>query len=263
MSANPLLAPVRVPGESFQLPSLGLFYHDGELDESVKDATIHIYPMRSIDKVNLSSGNLLATGDIINVVFQHCAPEIKKPELLTSKDVQFILTCMQVVTYGHTMDIIVKGSCPDAFDEEHTVNLYDMIRKAEKLDPTTVDDKFKCVVSTGQVVRFKPILIKDSMYIDSMTFKIMQDEDLSLDQVNEIMLDLLGLTIQSVDGIADRTLINEWLHALSDNDIQTLRPHIENVGDYGLNELVYLESKECEGELIPVDVVTNNLRFFI
>ena len=33
---NPLLQKVQIPGEKFRLPSGGLFYNDGELDESVR-----------------------------------------------------------------------------------------------------------------------------------------------------------------------------------------------------------------------------------
>lgn len=262
MSTNPLLSAIKVPGESFQLPSLGLFYHDGELDDEIKDGVVHVYPMRSIDKINLSSGNLLATGDIIKVIFEHCVPEVKKPEQLCSRDVQFLLTCMHVVTYGPTMDIIVRGNCTQAIDEEHEVDLRQIIKNASKLDPTTIDQKFTVTLDNGQVIKLKPMLFHESRLIDEMSFKIQTDDTIDLAQLNDIMLNMLSCTILSIDGVTNREHILEWMRSISDGYIQTLRPTIERVGEFGLNELIEIESRECPGDIILTDVVTNNLRFF-
>ena len=39
---NPLLASLRIPGETFRLPSHGLFYTDGELDDSVVNGEVEV-----------------------------------------------------------------------------------------------------------------------------------------------------------------------------------------------------------------------------
>ena len=56
MSNNPLLQKIRLPGRIFQLPSRGLFYKNGELDESVKNGEIHVslrYGKALKDKITL------------------------------------------------------------------------------------------------------------------------------------------------------------------------------------------------------------------
>jgi len=46
---NPLLAAIKMPGRVFQLPSRGIFYKDGELDETCKNGEIHVQPLSALD----------------------------------------------------------------------------------------------------------------------------------------------------------------------------------------------------------------------
>ena len=54
-STNPLLSKVKLPGRVFQLPSLGAFYQNGELDPAVKDGELHIHPMTALTEINLKN----------------------------------------------------------------------------------------------------------------------------------------------------------------------------------------------------------------
>ena len=55
---NPLLARVKLPGETFALPSGGIFYESGELDDSVNHGELHIYPMAAYDEVLIKTPSL-------------------------------------------------------------------------------------------------------------------------------------------------------------------------------------------------------------
>jgi hypothetical protein len=107
---NPLLQKIKIPGKRFRLPSRGLFYTQGELEDGVVDGEIIVYPMTSIDEMYLRSPELLFNGEAIDIVIKRCCPEIKKPLQLVSKDVDFILACLRVVSYGNSYTI--KTKCP-------------------------------------------------------------------------------------------------------------------------------------------------------
>lgn len=42
---NPLLSRIQMPGETFALPSGGVFYTHGELDDSVVNAEVRVHPI--------------------------------------------------------------------------------------------------------------------------------------------------------------------------------------------------------------------------
>ena len=59
VSPNPLLERIKLPGDSFALPSGGLFYGEGVLDPSVSNAEIHVHPMTTLDEITMKSPDLL------------------------------------------------------------------------------------------------------------------------------------------------------------------------------------------------------------
>ena len=82
---NPLLSKVRMPGETYRLPSNDLFYHNDELDPSVRDGEVHVYPMTAVDEIIMKSPDMLFSGKAVEEVFLRCVPQIKKPMELLGK----------------------------------------------------------------------------------------------------------------------------------------------------------------------------------
>ncbi len=107
---NPLLAKIKLPGQRFRLPSRGLFYTDGELHEEVVDGEVEVFSMTTIDEIALRSPEFLFTGEAIERVFNRCIPDIIKPLRLLSKDVDFMLACLRIVSYGGAYQITTH--CP-------------------------------------------------------------------------------------------------------------------------------------------------------
>jgi hypothetical protein len=81
---NPLLEKLKkkIPGETFRLPSRGLFYTNGELDPEVENGEIVIYPMTTVDELALRSPDMLFQGTAITQVIRRTVPQILKPERL-------------------------------------------------------------------------------------------------------------------------------------------------------------------------------------
>ena len=117
---NPLLKKIQLPGTRFRLPSRGIFYTDGELDESVVDGEIEIFSMTTVDEIALRSPEMLFNGQAIERVFKRCIPDIKKPLKLLSKDVDFILACLRVVSYGNVYTL--RTRCPECEDVQQKIN---------------------------------------------------------------------------------------------------------------------------------------------
>ena len=117
---NPLLKKIRLPGKRFRLPSKGLFYHNGELDESVVDGEVEVFSMTTVDEITLRSPEFLYSGEAIERVFKRCVPEIKKPLKLLSRDVDYVLACLRVVSYGGIYQI--DTYCPDCEEKQEQIN---------------------------------------------------------------------------------------------------------------------------------------------
>jgi len=105
MSDNPLLQRIQMPGETFRLPSGGLFYEKGILSEKVVDGEIHVFPMTGIDEITLKTPDLLFSGNAVKQVFSRCIPDVLQPGKLLAKDVDFLIICLRKVSFGSEMDL--------------------------------------------------------------------------------------------------------------------------------------------------------------
>lgn len=128
-NVNPLLERIKIPGETIRLPSNGVFYTNGELDNSVTNGEIHIYPLTAISELLLRSPDKLLEGEALIDVFGQCAPQVKQPLKLLSKDIDYILTSLRRITYGDNIEIVYTHSCKDAVQHEYTVKLSDCLSK--------------------------------------------------------------------------------------------------------------------------------------
>jgi hypothetical protein len=154
---NPILAKIRMPGKRFRLPSRGAFYTDGELAEHVKDGEVEVFSMTAVDEIALRSPEFLFTGEAIERVIKRCVPEVNKPLKLLSKDVDFLLACLRVVSYGGTYEI--KNRCESCEEKQQEKNskqydeyVEEITEKAEqqKVDLTLAlnDDRVKARIKT-------------------------------------------------------------------------------------------------------------------
>lgn len=118
---NPLLKKIEMPGRKFRLPSRGLFYTNGELDESIKDGEIEVLSMTAIDEISLRSPEFLFSGEAIERVFKRCIPDVKNPLRLLSLDVDYLLTALRIVSYGNVLDLNLR--CDKCMEEQTLSNI--------------------------------------------------------------------------------------------------------------------------------------------
>ena len=256
---NPLLERVSIPGEKFPIPSHGLFYKNGELDESVKDGEIYIKPMNAMDELILKSPDKLLSGEAITEVFTKCMPNVLKPGELLAKDVDYLLMCLRMLSYGPNIDITTEHTCKDAKAHRYSIEIRPLLQKAKPIDPTAIK-KFQVKLDTGQVIKLHPPRFLSTIKL----YQVFGDggEDTDVIEMGKQLLDTIVDMIDSVDEISERELIKEWLEAIRVGDVQLISDKIAELSDWGIDPITTVNCLDCK-EKMEVIVPVNPVSFFI
>lgn len=275
---NPLLAKVKMPGRSFQLPSKGLFYDNGELSPDVVNGEVHVRPMSALHEITMKNPDMLFSGKAIETVFTECVDGVEKPSLLFSKDVDAIMLFLRAVTYGGDYEFTARhidsaGNpvCPDAKTHSYVDNLEPHIFACKFVDPTTAVENFKVELSNGQIVSMYPNrynqvvdLVKNSNMINN---KSTPEEQ--VDHLKRTLIGILMSVIKSVEDtingeravITNRDFILEWLVALPAPMTNKLASKIDELNDWGISTVATVECKDC-GAPFEVELPINPVNFF-
>jgi hypothetical protein len=257
---NPLLKRARLPGEVHRLPSRGLFYKNGELDASVKDAEVEIYPMTALDEITMKSPDLLLSGEAAKKVITRCVPAVLQPEKLLKQDMDFLMTVLRKVTYGDELELSYTHTCKNAQTHTYVTNLSTFIQRVRSIDPTTVENKFQVVLPNGQVVKVIPLRYE---FVINMMQLTATNRNLTTEAREELVIDTLLNIIESVDEITDKALIREWLQSIQVGWTKQIQDAIENAqSNWGPEFTIKLTCKDC-GEEVDVETPMNPLTFFI
>ncbi len=256
---NPLLTRLQIPGETFRLPSQGLFYTNGELREDVVDGEIHVFPMTAYDEIVFKTPDMLLSGKAIDEVFGRCIPQVLKPRELLAKDIDFLVTCLRVITYGPDITLIYNHGCSEAAkDREYTISLQNILRQAKAIDPTTVSSNFSVQLQNGQVAQLKPTTYDTILGLNQ---SLGQAEGDSLIELQDKMMSLLVNMIVKVDEVDDPEMISEWVKALPAGWVRFLNESIDKVSDWGVQFTAPVKCKDC-GEHVDVPFSANPVSFF-
>lgn len=258
-TTNPLMGRIRIPGESFTLPSQGLFYNSGELSQDVTNGEIHILPMTAVDEIAFRSVDKLFTGKAVEEVLSRRVPQLVKPMDLLAKDVDYLLTCLRQMSYGPSIDVIYEHDCVNAKQHTYDVDISTFIKGAKKIDPTTIAKTFMVTLSNGQVVKLRPILFRDVVHIYKSTES---NQNMTEDEANELAFDTIVAVIVAVDEVTDKAHIKEWFKNIPVYDATLMRSYIENTSDWGATFKTKQVCKDC-GQEVEFLVTTNPLHFFI
>jgi hypothetical protein len=257
---NPLLQRIRLPGETFPLPSGGLFYGDGILDPSVTNAEIHVHPMTALDEIVMKTPDLLFSGKAVDQVFARCIPHVLKPSELLAKDVDFLLTCLRKISYGDEMQVDYKHSCPNAKTHTYAVSVSDFIRNAKRIDPTSITKDFSVDFPNGQKAKIQPI--KFSEFVNLMqSMNTEREDEMTPEKLRDAMIDTIADIVVSVDEVTDRRMIREWLMELSPQYLTLINNKLNESSDWGPDFDVTVTCKDC-GEQITFTAPLNPLSFF-
>jgi len=258
IEANPLLARVEMPGTTYQLPSRGLFYRNGELRDDVEIGEVHVSPMSAYDEILMKSPDQLYSGEAVEKVFRRCIKQVLKPSELIAKDVDFLLVCLRQITYGNDMEVTYTHNCEEAKTNSYIVQLSDFITTTKKIDPTTVGKIYTMKMENGQVVKLHPSKFKDiiKMYQDTETLNTTPEAELDL------AVFAIGSIIYSVDDITNKQQIAEWIREIPAGWLGELSSIIEKASDFGPNYTLKTACKDC-GEPIEIHTPVNPISFFM
>jgi hypothetical protein len=256
MSSNPLLARIKMPGETFRLPSGGLFYPPGVLSENVTDGEIRVGPMTAIDEIALKTPDLLFSGDAVKEVFARCIPDVLQPEKMLAKDVDFLLICLRKVSYGPQLEITYEHNCEKAKEHSYLIDVGSFIRKSKRIDPTRVTRDFTVALPNGQVVEMQPIAYRD--YISLLQAA---DSDESPEQQAKRLANSVSRVIKKVDDVTDREFIEEWLAKIPPILLKKVTEAIDKTTEWGPDFMADIQCKDC-GREVQVQAPLNPLGFF-
>lgn len=242
---NPLLAKLkkRVPGETFRLPSRGIFYRGGELDDEVEDGEIVIFPMTTVEELKMKSIDMLFQGTAITETIAACVPHILKPNKLIASDVDFILTCLRKVSYGPMMPITHRCRfCPEETvkTKEYNLSITDFIERAKAISDEQAD-LMNITVDEVFTVKLKPCTFDEFIHLLRRT-----DSDFStVEELRDWIDDTLSAIVRSVDGITDRKKIMEWLNALPRAAKEELTTRSEQINNWGVEFDFEIQCEDC------------------
>lgn len=255
-NTNPLMTKIKLPGRTFQLPSRGALYKNGEL--SSVEGEIHVHPLSGLAEINLKNPDLLFNGKAIEAVFAECIPEVKKATELYGRDIDAIMYFLRLVTYGPQFVINVKHTCKDAKDHSYSVDIEKMVMGMKPLDPTVIDKEYTVTLPNDQVVRVHPVKFDHMIKLFQMN---MNKTEYSPDDVKKNLVFNLVSLIESVDGITNKKQIEEWVSAVSAPYHNRISETIEKTNEWGPAQSTTLVCKDC-GETMNVELPLNPISFF-
>ena len=273
VSLNPLLAKVKLPGRVFQFPSKGLFYPVGVLADSVRNGEIQVKPMSALVELKVRSADLLISTKVIREVCLECAPEILKPELLLSTDVDALFVFLVSATYGNDKTVRSIHDCDNAEVHEYIIKLDPIISDPRNRVLDHKDMLYSCDLENGQSVKLKPVLFNDA--IDMMVLRqaiaskeMTAPSSITFNEMEDIVIRDLMAVVESVstggDGsqvVTDRKQISEWIRALPKKYVDQIVETSTRAADWGFNMTVKLTCKDC-GKEYDHHVELNPINFF-
>jgi len=257
-STNPLLERARMPGETFALPSGGLFYKNGELTDDVENGEIYINPMVTLDEIILKSPDKLYTGEGINEVFLRCIPQILKPMELLSNDVDYILTALRKISFGNTTTINYTHTCKGAKSQEYNIDMSSFIKNTKNIDPTNIKREYSKTLLNGQTILMAPPRFLPAL---KMYQAALNDTDMSDKEIEESVLTNVAAMLLQVDDITDPDMIMEWVGILTPEQILEIKDFVDETTEWGTTFETKTKCKDC-GEEIDITSEMNPVSFF-
>jgi hypothetical protein len=254
---NPLLERIQIPGQTFRLPSGGLFYTDGELSPDVTNGEIHIFPLTALDEIVIRNPDKILNGKAICEVFARCIPDIKKPEMLFSKDVDFLLMTLRRVSYGQFIDLNYTHNCKDAKEHTYKVDLDPFIDQSKAIDPSSVNTLYVIAMPNGQKVSIKPIRFIHTVNI----MQSAQYDTSNMVDLQKQLFDIMATVIDSVDEVKDSDQIYEWVCKIPRDWFKLISDAIDKSSDWGPKGVHKTKCPDCQADL-ELDVPLNPIVFF-
>lgn len=262
-AVNPLISRVRIPGQTFPLPSGGLFYTNGELAGDVQNGEVHVYPMTAIDEVAMKSVDKVFSGHAVKEVFARCIPHVRNVGALSAKDVDYLLVALRKVSYGPEFEVNFEHDCEDAKEHVYKATLDSFLQRTKSVNPVTLRESFTFTLPNGQQVNYKPASYDDIVKLYQTQHTDLQNPSEPSDEVQlERILTSVGMLIQGVDEITDMRMIQDWLRSLPILWLRDIANAAQDTTSWGVNFELELVCKDC-GATVQVPTPMNPISLFI
>jgi hypothetical protein len=256
---NPLINKLNksnnIPGMTFRLPSKGLPYKAGELADDVMDGEIVIFPMSTLDEIYLKTPDMLFQGTAIERTISRCCPQVLKPLELLSKDVDYILTCMRLVSYGNILTVPFKCDCGKADEVDLQVPISSFLSTTKTIEKEDIDR------ATFELEGF---VIKTKFVSFLNMIKVTQEHDTSTndpEKLFNLFIDNLSLNVESIDTIDDKEMIVDFLKAQHRKFQMDLLDNIQKINNWGIKFEYVHRCKWCDKDkTLPISL--NPVSFF-
>jgi len=258
---NPLLLSIRMPGETFRLPSGGLFYppESGILAPTVTDGEIMIFPMTALDEIAMKTPDLLFSGKAVEQVFGRCVPDVLKPNELLAKDVDFILIALRKVSYGLEIELQYKHTCENAKVHSYIASIDNFIRMSKRIDPSRLVSDFSVDLINGQKAKLSPLNYKN--FVEIMQASEQSSDNDTPEKIAAGLYKSISKIILSIDGIEDKDMIIEWLSKIPPKMITQITSAIDKTTEWGPDFKTKIKCKDC-GLEESISTPLNPLTFF-
>jgi hypothetical protein len=255
---NPLLSKVKLPGRIFQLPSLGLFYKNGELADNVVNGEIHVRPMSALAEIHMKNPDQLFSGQAVETVFKECVEGVQKPSQLLAKDVDAIMMFLRTVTYGPNYEFAAKHHCEGAKEHTYIADVDSFINTMVMMDPTTLDKLYKVTLPNEQVVHLQP-----SRYghVVALLKANQGKEEITVEDAQANLMMMLNSVVTRVDDVTDAAQIDEWLRAVPTTYVTAIANKIDAINKWGPSMRWKGKCRDCGGDL-EVELPINPVSFF-
>ncbi len=268
-SMNPLLATqARIPGETFALPSGGLFYSNNELDDSVQNGEVHVYPMTAYDEILIKTPDLLFNGKAVEQIFNRCIPSIRKPMELLARDVDYLLIALRLVSFGPQVTVLHTHDCDGAVEQKYEVSIQDFIHQVKRIDPSVITSEYTVEMDNGYTVILSPMRYKTvvEMMTDMDNDKPLSPEETHERNTNHLSSLIVRVTTPSTDNaegisVTDSKMISEWVSSLSIRDMKKIQNAIEGQREWGTDTHYTVGCKDCNNP-VRINVPLNPIHFF-
>lgn len=260
----------RLPGSTFQLPTQGLFYTSGELDPTVTNGEVHVYPLTAIDEIELKTPDLLFTGKAIENVFKRCIPSILKPMELTTIDVDYLLVCLRLVSYGPEIEMKFKHTCENAHEHNYTGSVEYFVTQTRTMSLKDYENEYTVKHSSGMEIGIIPMKYSDfvkymteinDMVSDVENYKQPAPEELLDKEAKRLAQNISHVTNKRDVNVTDKSHIAEWIKTLSVSQVKEITDKFASQTEWGCDTKIRTTCKDCQKEVeIPVSI--NPIDFF-
>lgn len=265
-SDNPLLEKLnRIPGETFRLPTRGVFYKNGEIDERIVNGEVVVYPMTGHEELIMKSPDMVFQGTAIDRVIRRCVPGVLRPLDMSSNDIEFLLACIRKVTHGEFIKVFYKCDDPlvetpmeNRVEREYDISLLSFISSVKEISK---DDFGNLAFVLGDIfnVTIKPVTMRSLIEVKQNLIPKFDDV---LEATHATQLKIFSAMIASVDNIDDENMILGWLEALPVALRDELLEKIQVLHNWGIAFDCKFICKDCN-KVVNKPTAINPINFFL